>query len=255
MDWWLSPEIIEWDSFLQSWSSAEKESIRRPYAHWVHAERILSLAETEFHLSDVVTTLKRAVDHRLRLLNDCYKWKRLPVQGLPKGQLQLLEFLGVARHMMIARLVEIRNRIEHADQSPPSVQACTELVEFVWYFLKSTDGLLFRIPTNIQLEEKAGLPDSPGVELQMGPDVNWAIKVRGQLARGMLTQAMHDGWLRLKPERVETRAEFIGRSKHLDENILEYHRLRNSDDLLFSGNIVGPSDRVMDLVRLYFSAI
>lgn len=255
MDWWLSPDIIEWDLFLQSWWSADKESIRRPYAHWAHAERILSSAESEFHLTDVVTTLKRAVDHRLRLLNDCYKWKRLPVQGLPKGQLQLLEFIGVARHMMINRLVEIRNRIEHADQSPPSCQDCIELVEFVWYFLKSTDSLLIRIPTDIGLEEKAGMPDSRWVELQIGPEENWAIKVRGHLPRGMLTQSMHDDWLRLKLERVETRADFIGRSKHFDENALEYHRLRNPDDLLFNGNIIGPSDRVMDLVRLYFSAI
>ncbi len=36
------------------------------------------------------------------------------------------------------QLLAIRNDIEHRDVKPPSTEKCLELLDAVWYFLKST---------------------------------------------------------------------------------------------------------------------
>ncbi len=49
----------------------------RAYEIWEHADLILQQTCNEFRLIDAATTLKRAVDHRLRLLDKLYKFKTL----------------------------------------------------------------------------------------------------------------------------------------------------------------------------------
>jgi hypothetical protein len=100
---------------IESYSTRAAKEWERPYSHWRHAEELLDTASNEFQRTDIITTLKRAIDVRLRALSAAYEFKRIPLADLPQGQLEQLAYLGVLRPLLIGRLIEIRNRIEHED--------------------------------------------------------------------------------------------------------------------------------------------
>jgi len=86
--------------------------------------------------------LKRALNHRLKLIEEIYSFKFVEINNRPKGYLEILEVFGVVRPFLMKRLLTIRNGIEHNDEKPPSYERCLELLDVVWYFLKSTDSMV-----------------------------------------------------------------------------------------------------------------
>ena len=121
---WLSPEVLQW--FNYSGSGAEPDvAIRlRAYEIWNHAERVLRHAESDLQLVDVITTLKRAIDHRVRALDEIYSFGSIPIRDKPSEVLSILESLEVVRPLMFRNLLEIRNAVEHQDAPPPDQKNC-----------------------------------------------------------------------------------------------------------------------------------
>ena len=142
---WLSPKIFEWDRRVGV-TGSEDESWRRAHTIWSHAEHLLEQSNTELFRVDAITTLKRSIDHRLRMLDKIYYFRQIPIRSKPSDMLELLDYLGIIRSKMLQKLTEIRNAVEHEDANPPSDEACFGFLEFTWYFLRSTD-LLVRQPT------------------------------------------------------------------------------------------------------------
>ena len=89
-----------------------------------------------------MTNLKKSINHRLKLIEKLYNFKKIVFPEKPKGYLQLLETYNVVRPYLMNTVMEIRNRIEHDDSPPPDQKRCKELVDMVWYLLKSTDFLV-----------------------------------------------------------------------------------------------------------------
>jgi len=127
---WLSPKILEWESYVDSWVGLEDESWRRAYSISSHAEYLLEQSSTELFRVDAITTLNRAVDHRIRLLDEIYEFRRIPIRAKPVGNLMLLNYFGIVRSKMVQRLIEIRNAVEHQDADPPSEADCFDFLEF-----------------------------------------------------------------------------------------------------------------------------
>ena len=51
--------------------------------------------ESEFHLADGITNLKRALNHRLKLIEEIYGFKFVEINNKPKGYMEILEILAL----------------------------------------------------------------------------------------------------------------------------------------------------------------
>jgi len=149
---YLSHEILKWDAHISGSSTSDLDDVMRPYQILAHSESLIKKDSTAFNLADALGNLKRALNHRLQLIERQYQLKTLKFDGMPKGYLELLEKYGLARPYLIKKLMEIRNDIEHKDKKPPRVDRCKELLDVTWYFLKSTDKLVSSIPLDIELD-------------------------------------------------------------------------------------------------------
>jgi hypothetical protein len=187
---WLSPAILEWESCVDSWVGFQDESWRRAYSIWLHAEHLLERSSTELFRVDAITTLKRAVDHRIRLLDEIYELGRIPIRDKPVGNLELLNYLGIVRPRMVQRLIEIRNAVEHQDADPPNEEACLDFLEFTWYFLRSTDLLVRRPIQSIALDPPEDEPESKyyGAGIEFNPEEGWIPRLTAWVVPGLLSE-------------------------------------------------------------------
>lgn len=171
---------------------------QRAYEHWEHAQAVVRVASTEFQRIDVITTLKRAVDHRNRAIHDLYKLREVPLSNLPKNSIERLQFFGVIRPLMVEKLLALRNAIEHEDASPPPLAECEALVEFVWYFLRSTDRLVTLTRDTYELHHPDGMQEVGGT-IYSGPEHQWITTVSLFLPCRMVSLTPSDDWVRIAP--------------------------------------------------------
>lgn len=146
----------EWNSDGSMVTQVTDELSHRCWAHWRHAEHRLAGAATEFDLIDVVTTLKRAADQRVKFIADLYGLSAMKrVAGVRKARtLDMLAQLGIVRPLMVDKLFQLRNVVEHMDSTAPSHDECEELVEFVWYLLRTTDRLASWVLEECEFRDK-----------------------------------------------------------------------------------------------------
>src|SRR5258706_16070804 len=142
---WVNPIVFNWDPMVESSSDYTSTAWKRSYELWSHAEQILSKPTTEFERANLIMNLRRAVDRRVRLLDQRYSFRSIPIKDKPSDVLALLEFVGAVRPRMLQKLIEIRNAVEHEDADPPDHETCEVFLEFTWYFLKSTDLITQRV--------------------------------------------------------------------------------------------------------------
>jgi hypothetical protein len=137
---WVHNSISNWTAQSQGSLVCDSEW-ERAYHIWEHARSLVDAAGNDFSLSDGVSNLKRALNHRLKLIEEMYFFKKIEIPHKPKSYLELLEHFDIVRPYFMRILLNIRNDIEHNDANPPKIERCKELVDVVWYFLKSTDSI------------------------------------------------------------------------------------------------------------------
>jgi hypothetical protein len=141
----IDGKILDWDYYTENSAGLnfdeEDEIVWRSHEIWRHASSLIIKDCSEFALSDAISNLKRAVNHRLKALSQAYCFDTLPFSNR-KQTLEKLQFYGIIRPALLKELFEVRNAIEHQDSSPPTIDQCNKYVDIVWYFLKSTDSLL-----------------------------------------------------------------------------------------------------------------
>jgi hypothetical protein len=246
---WVPARFLDWDYGTYSTESLEPADLERAYSIWEHASNKLSATCGEFDRVDVVTTLKRAVTQRVSALKKHYGFHLLPLANRPKRDLDVLHFLGVIRPIMLRNLIEIRNTLEHEDAAPPEHDACLALVEFVWYFLKSTDPLLRLRLSEIDYDADFDEPqDEESIQFapENYPEHVWvgylhpsqgppSISIR--LPKVAIEQVSRQGYF----EVVETGAR---------------RKVHERDDLtIVQGSIVGPDDLLQRLWLTYFQGL
>ena len=255
---WLTPKILKWEPHYAIGRGSQDESWRRAYSILSHAEHLLEQSSSELFRVDVITTLKRAVDHRLRLLDEIYEFRRIPIGNKPSGNLELLNYLGIVRPKMVQKLVEIRNSVEHEDADPPDEEACFDFLEFTWYFLRSTDLLVRRPIRSIALH-------SPGDELEreyyragieFHPKGNWIPKLTAWVVPSMTSEQPVNDWLALKVEERLTRGAFMAtQGKPSDPTGWDLWRGKNADDTYLRAEIRGPAHHLLKLYQIYFETV
>jgi hypothetical protein len=254
---WLMPQILEWEPTVESWTLYEDESWRRAYTHWSHAEHLLEKSNSSLDLIDVITTLKRAVDHRLRLIDETYDIRSIPIKDKPSVHLELLSFFGIVRPVMVQKLLDIRNAVEHQDAEPPAKDTCETFLEFSWYFLRSTDMLVRRVALDLVFEPiDIELAEDYWAHFVIGPRGSWVPAIRGWFTPDMLSSNPVDGWINIKLDKIETKEQLLAsegkskRTRHRDSG-----RGKNLEDIYIVGEMRGPAQELLRLYRIYFEAI
>lgn len=245
---YLHPSIFQWSCSADSYTISTDPKIRRSYDTLNHASSLIDGEINEFKLSDAVMNLKRAVNVRLKLLDELYEFSHV---GLLKklGALERLEAVGLARPFLIRQLFELRNDIEHNDASPPIANRIKELIDIVWYFLKTTDSavaahsrmLVFRAPGG---NDEA---DEPWLEIGSFRGKSKRIEIRGSYVSPIISPT--EGW-EIKIERIIEKP-VVNYGSNLNGNF------NISSDLLaqarFIGTVEGESKLLINLWGRMFS--
>lgn len=146
---WIPNNIFSYSPFPCG-SIVDTQYRKRSYSIWNHANELIENAENSFHLEDGIIDLKRALNHRLKLIEELYGFKKNIPQYRNINYLEILGRLSIVRCSMLKKLLIIRNNIEHNDYSAPEKERCLELSDVVWYFLKSTDQMCNIIYNDIE---------------------------------------------------------------------------------------------------------
>lgn len=177
----ISGRILDWKYYTENGSGLsydeENEIVWRAHEIWRHASSLIAKDCSEFALSDAISNLKRAVNHRLQALSQAYSFDALPFSNR-KQTLEKFQFYGIIRPALLKELFLVRNAIEHQDAGPPSVAQCSTYVDFVWYFLKSTDSLLL-----MKVEDVIFWSSDEQYSLTFKPkfDGAWKVTIKGEL--------------------------------------------------------------------------
>lgn len=138
---WISPAFLKWDISASGWAPASASVAHRPYVILRHGEDLLKRHSGELFRVDAVLAMKRALDVRLKQINRVHAFDRLTGKDIPRHIIQKLEYCGVIRPLMLQKLLDVRNSLEHGHRRPPALERCEEFHECVWYFLRSTEGI------------------------------------------------------------------------------------------------------------------
>ena len=247
MHYWIDNEILTWNSIVDDSRPQFINDRHRPYKHWKHANNLLQQHCTEFTLIDILTTLWRSVSLRLKHLNDIYRFKKIPIATKPSGLLEIMEYFEIIRPLMLNKLKDIRNVIEHEDKNIPDIDICRELSEFVWYFLRSTDPLAMKSVGLFTLnrgkfskEIENQFKDMPINDLTFLIDIkrNWNIGISGNIETTFLSYTSLNDWILVSGTIKRNTFEEIPVPKNT---------------IMINGDIRGPSEIIYKIITLYFS--
>lgn len=255
---WLHPAWLSWRGSPERINVNGTQSSARPYQLLSHAESLLSADSTREARADALINLRRAIDLRVRHLNERFNLKAVPISDKPKAALELLEFFGLVRPIMASNLIETRNAIEHEDEPPPEPNRLKEMVEFTWYFLRSSD---FQIqpsgPLNFDSPrlEKSDSDDSraPPYRISVEIDPNgqppWEPTIKGFVPAFALLEHPKDGYVALEMVLSQSRTE---REQYSERLWWEKRaQVAAEDDIFITAKVRGTAEHLRTLVQRY----
>jgi hypothetical protein len=254
---YLDPVFLSWPAVpesMDSWAVGEVEG--RPYELWRHAENLLEGTPSREFRVDAIANLKRAISSRISMLSSLYLLREVPAAKKNRPLLEILSNFGIVRPTLLRHIMDLRNQIEHEDMLPPEEERCREFVEFVWYFLRSTESLLYGGCRGISFEAAEDHHGHPSwIAVENGPARKWKPEFRGWISPAMLSVAPMLGWLEFEVKGRFTEAEsWIENFPNAPPELLEEIIARNSDILFVEGLVIGPEEALGELARRYFSA-
>lgn len=173
----------------------------------------------------------------------------MPFGSKRTGVIERLEQLGVIRNQMLFELNGIRNKIEHFDDSPPSQKECARYLEFVWYFLRTTDQMVRTVNHGYESGYLRSHNNLCEFTVNTGPSHNWEIELVGWFPSMSIARIEQAGWLKISAEKIETREALIKRTKENDR-LNKYQRL---DDLWIVSKVLSPPELIESIVKNYFA--
>lgn len=257
--YWLSPKILEWRHTVLSSTLYSDNSWKRAYDYWYHAETTVNNGKNEFHRIDIITSLNRSIQNRIKLLGKRYNFKKIPIGDKPNQLIEQLEFFGVLRKSMLNTLIDIRNQVEHKYTSPPSLDKCQIFVEFTWYFLRSTDHLVREVIQDLNISP---IDDDSehnfGLELNIGPENNWKINFGGYIRHELISPKKIKNFILVKLHKLKDIDELLSVFEEDDDNyrIEMYESFKKAGGAKYiSGQIIGPGHHLKKLFTNYFTAV
>jgi hypothetical protein len=195
---WVDPSWLSWESVWRRREIVPDDGITRLYEIHQHSCDQLAGNPTEFNRVDAIMALRRVVARRVKALIDKYQLRKLATGAKPKYDLELLEYFGIIRPLMLRRLVEIRNIVEHEDSSPPNVDECLMFVDLIWYFLRSTDGLLKVQPDDITFRLPKVTPGSwQAISLEFHKAFSEP-EIFAFVRPALISYESREGWIRIE---------------------------------------------------------
>jgi hypothetical protein len=236
----IAPAWEEWYALAEAWTLLDEDTASRAYKLWKFAADLNDRSIDDVGRGTVVQKLWNAVDHRIRSLHEVYRLSVVKsLLGLPKAtaSLDTLHHLGVVRPLILKNLKDVRNRVEHQDRSAPDAIECSNLVDSVWYFLRSTDYLVVQKLSTYTLQS--------GRAVQGQPDREEFVSVRVSADWSM---SMY-GWFREEDITADATASEFSIMMKLDR---QPERL-GTGDVFLSGSVTRASTGFQRLVRDYFA--
>jgi hypothetical protein len=231
----------------------------RPNNYWEQADKNISNATSEMDYVDSIVNLNRAIDCRLKVLSKIYCFKNIPFINYKKNNLEALETLGIIRLTMIKKLNGLRNALEHRYENPPKQSRCLEFLDFVWYFLKSSDKLSRVVLTEFTLEYHPN--PRPGPEywfsISFDPTKKWIFDCGGWLPNHYVHKTKSSG-IEIKVSKMNTTKELEKvRSAKKISKLNKYDIWGGEDkkqnDFCMEGEILGPPEHLNLLAKRYFN--
>ena len=152
--------------------------------------------------------------------------------------------MELIKPVMLGKLIQIRNAVEHQFSDPPTQDSCIELAEFVWYFLRSTDSIAQRVSGGPYLQESY---DSRYIVAFKGtPHNEWESTISAHLAGSLTSLAPHENYFEVIDATVQTGYDY--KLTNSGSPFLSDYR---DDDVILNGKI---KDRNVEMcfLRLYF---
>lgn len=214
MNYFISQEIFNWYNF-SSTQRYNGENIKECYDYLNHAESLIADFKDKFHIQDAIRNLKIVVDKRIKQIERIYDFKSyFPKQHI----LETYKELGIVKGFVIKKLFTIRNDIEHNELDYSDVEQCHDLLDTVWYFLKSTDEMVYTANTGIEVAENDDIEDEePWVGIDIDSPKMKDVEIRGKVNKDFLFKESFENAIEI--ENVEI--------KEVDE-----------ERIYFTGNIV-----------------
>jgi hypothetical protein len=243
---WIDPSWLSWESYSTSSHHLDDTSSRLYQVHQ-HASDRLTSDPNEFDRVDAITTLRRVVGRRVKALKEIYHLRELPIGTKPKYDLELLEYFGIIRPYMLKRLIDIRNIVEHQDSAPPPTDECLMFADLVWYFLRSTDGLVKRIVEELLFVD-SGMPISdraPRTILRFRKPLSEPPGITAYLQPGDVAYEPRRNWIRIE-------ATNIGPQDYYFDGENRFVKEAEPIRMHFIGDIKGTTDQMRLIYELYF---
>lgn len=247
MTMYINNVVFSWNPIIEGLSYAS-EDWEHPYSFFRHSEKLLSNATENHFLIDAVSNLKRAVDHRIKHIVKIYKLKKTISYTLNKKNIwDTLSELELIKPVMLGKLIEIRNMVEHKFTDPPTQSRCIEFSEFVWYFLRSTDHIAKKISDGPYLEN-----GNNSIYYNGTPSNEWKSIVTADLSKKFISNDPKTDYFEISELSVQTRDEY--KKEILKGNALVAgNRPTNShkNNIVIRGQL---KDRSIELwfLKLYF---
>ncbi|KGJ97576.1 hypothetical protein [Colwellia psychrerythraea] len=200
---YISNEFLSWDSGYDS-TGVDFEKLKRSHDIWRHAKERLNNNPTEFDKVDCITSLKRAINSRLKAISKEYSINELPNLRKKKQQLEKFQDYGLVRPAFLKALFDLRNILEHGDVTPPATEKCNYYIDIAWYFLKSTDSLLVMKNDNVFFEQGDDYDDDASNGISIGYKIKdgWEIGIGGCLEDSLISSTEVKGWIYLPDFKV-----------------------------------------------------
>lgn len=249
MRFWLSGKVFSWAHDSDGGRRSDPDRVKRPHVILAHAENALGAGDSEFAIADAVLGLKRAIDSRLRHLEELYRFSGLFPKSV--GALERLEQVGLARPLVVRQLFDIRNDIEHRDAPPPTRERVRELVDATWYFLRTTDHACKVVPHGVVLRsaEEGSFPPEQSISLQSSREKVGCFDVAGWVKLDFLSEVAQPNFFELDLIRVEPKATTPPDSDDIYIKSAYKHNAARADDERF---IDGHAVLSIDLQREYW---
>ncbi len=229
---WINPKIMSWFAHDDGGSIFEPTRRQRAYEILKRAEFFLDCdtVPTEHDRADCLSNLRRCINHRLEFLEEEYSLKSNLIRGRNTHYFELLRRVGAVRPTMLNGLLAIRNDVEYRDLAPPEVKRCRELVDVVWYFLRSTDHLLQVHKAGAMLTPPDADPWDSTYWVKCDIDFvpKFACRMNGWLRPEWISTSGVEDYLHIKTSVFHTKSEKFG--------AFEQHLDKDDDDIWFIGD-------------------
>jgi len=163
---WISKEILSWERHEDTSTIIPRDVALSCYKLWEHADS-QTKSVNSFHLQDSIKNLKLVVDRRIKKIETIYNFRQFK-RKTSNHTLGIYKQLGLVKGSILEKLFAIRNGIEHHGRGLgiSDQDRCMDLSDAVWYFLRSTDFLLFSSPSTIGFENECDTAQGGSIDVE-----------------------------------------------------------------------------------------